>query len=110
MDITSWGKLGVFMRLKTLALATAVVAATALYVGCVVKPAVKGKPVLASAAAASHDADSGEDKLVCRREKELGTHMVRRVCRYQSAIDADRQSVQRELQNNMARRAKPGQP
>jgi hypothetical protein len=47
------------------------------------------------AAAAGQPAPQG--KMVCEEEMPLGSHIPRRVCRYQEDIDANRQETQEKL-------------
>jgi hypothetical protein len=40
----------------------------------------------------------GEQKLVCKKERSIGSQMVKRVCRTQAQVEAEREAARQGLQ------------
>lgn len=48
--------------------------------------------------AAPAEAPKPEQKLVCKKERSIGSQMVKRVCRTQAQIDAEREAARQGLE------------
>ncbi|GAB6195898.1 hypothetical protein [Lysobacter xanthus] len=57
-------------------------------------PAVAAAPATAAAPAAA-----GEDKKVCKLERELGSNRAKRVCRTRAEVNADADAARASLQD-----------
>ena len=50
--------------------------------------------------AATTEAQKPEQKLVCKRERSIGSQMVKRVCRTQAQVEAEREAARQGLETN----------
>ena len=53
-----------------------------------------------SAPSTSSEAPKPEQKLVCKKERSIGSQMVKRVCRTQAQIEAEREAARQGMETD----------